>query len=334
MSPRPAIVATVRDAADVLDSFVRWHQAAGFQRIYLFFDDPADPAAGLFGARLGVTAVRCDAALRERWAGLPGYARWRDHVEQEVMARQLLNCELAIAMARADGCDWLLHMDSDELFYSPGGSAAEHFAALDFRGVRNAVYMNFEALPEQEEIGDYFREVTLFKTNFNRLGGIRFDARQMALLKQARFPDPQFNFHLYNNGKSAARLAPGLVPVTVHAFAWQRPDGTLDHGHEICGDSQLILHYPNCGLGRFLTKYRTLGNFGDRWFGTSEVFPFHREARDVVARGDVALARRFYRERVMRHPAEDVELLIANGLLARITGPAEFLAAGAGVPEP
>jgi len=26
-----------------------------------------------------------------------------------------------------------------------------------------------------------------------------------------------------------------------------------------------------------------LGGFGDRWFGTSEVFPFHRQARDVVA---------------------------------------------------
>lgn len=330
MAPRPAIVATVRDAADVLDSFVRWHQAVGFARIYLFFDDPADPAAAAFGTRPGVTAVRCDAGLRDRWTGLSGYARWGDHIDAEVMARQLLNCELAAGMAAADGCDWLLHIDSDELFYCEGGSAPDHFAALDFRQVRHAVYMNFEALPEAEDIGDYFREVTLFKVNFHRLGGIRFDARQVALLKAARFPDPHFNFHLYGNGKAAARVGPGLQPETVHAFAFRRPDGSLDHRHEICGDSQLILHYPNCGLRRFVTKYRTLGPFADRWFGTSEVFPFHRQARDVVAAGDPAAARRFYRERVMRHPDEDVELLLANGLLARIEAPARLLAAAAG----
>jgi len=330
MLPRPAIVATVRDAADVLDSFIRWHQSLGFARIYLYFDDPADPAAAAFAGRPGVTAVRCDEALRARWTALPGYARWGGHIQAEVMARQLLNCELAVGQALADGCHWLLHIDSDELFWCQGGSAPEHFAALDFRRVRNAVYLNFEALPEAEEIGDYFREVTLFKVNFNRLGGVRFDARQMALLKAARFPDPHFNFHLYGNGKGAARVDPSLVPETVHGFAFRRPDGSLDHGHEICGDSQLILHYPNCGFRRFLTKYQTLGNFADRWFGTSEVFRFHREARDVVATGDFAQVQRFYRERVMRHPAEDVDSLIANGLLVRIAEPARLLAGAPG----
>lgn len=326
MPPRPAIVATVRDAADVLDSFIRWHQAMGFARIYLFFDDPADPGASALAGRPGVEAVRCDEALRQRWTSLPGYARIREHLDAEVMARQLLNCELAAGLAARDGCDWLLHIDADELFYCEGGSAPEHFAALAFRRVRNAVYMNFEALPEQEIVGDYFREVTLFKVNVNRLGGARFDPRQMALLRQARFPDAHFNFHLYNNGKSAARVDAALVPVTVHEFAYRRPDGSLDRSHEVCGDSQLILHYPNCGFGRFVTKYRTLGRFADKWFGTSDVFPFHREARDVVARGDPAEVRRFYLERVMRHPAEDVDLLVSSGLLRRITIPAEFLA--------
>jgi hypothetical protein len=257
--------------------------------------------------------------------GLRSYGSFGGHVASEVMARQILNCELAIGMAAQAGFDWILHIDSDELFYCQGGSAPEHFRALDFRGAGNAVYMNYEALPEQFEVRDYFREVTLFKVNINRLGGLRFDARQMAMLRAAHFTDAHFNFHLYSNGKAAARIDPQLVPVTVHEFGRVNADGTLDRRHEICGDAQLILHYPNCGFSKFLTKYRTLGSFGDKWFGTSDVFAFHREARDVVAQGDEAKTRQFYRERVMLNPADDVALLTANGILSRIEDPARLL---------
>jgi hypothetical protein len=324
--PRPAIVATVRDAADVLGSFIAYHLAIGFAHIYLFFDDPADPFAGTLDGHPQVTPIRCDAELRSRWPALRSFRTFGAHVDTEVMARQILNCELAIGMAAQAGMDWMLHIDSDELFFCEGNNAPEHFRELDSRGTRNAVYMNFEALPETLEVGDYFRDVTLFKVNINRLGALRFDARQMTLLRAAHFTDEHFNFHLYNNGKAAARIDADLVPVTVHEFGRVTPAGTLDRQHEICGDSQLILHYPNCGFPRFLTKYRTLGEFGDRWFGVNEIFRFHREARDIVALGDEARARQFYRDRVMLNPAEDVALLIEQGLLKRIDGPARLLA--------
>jgi hypothetical protein len=230
--PRPAIVATVRDAADVLGSFVAYHVAIGFARIYLFFDDPADPCAAALDGHPRVTVVRCDDQLRELWRALRLYPRFGDHVATEVMARQLLNCELAIDMAAADGLDWLLHIDSDEAFLCEGGSVPEHFRALDLRGVRNVVYTNCEALPETLEVGDYFREVTLFRVNINRRGALRFDARQMALLRAAHFTDEHFTFHLCNNGKAAARVAPELVPVTMHEFGRILPDGGLDRGHE------------------------------------------------------------------------------------------------------
>ncbi len=329
MMPRPAIVATVRDAADVLDSFIAYHLTIGFAHIYLFFDDPADPFADTLTGNPSVTAILSTPDIRARWSSLRSFVKYRDHIETEVMARQILNCELAIRMAAEQGFDWILHIDSDELFSCESGSAPEHFAALDFRGTRNAVYLNFEALPETLEIRDYFREVTLFKVNINQSDGLRFDARQMALLRNAHFADKTFNFQLYSNGKSAARVDAQLVPMTVHDFARVRPDGSLDRAHEICGDSQLILHYPNCGFSRFLRKYRTLGNFGDKWFGVGEIFPFHREARDIVAQGTEqgteAAARHFYQDRVMRNDADDVHLLASNGILKRITGPAELL---------
>ena len=325
MLPRPAIVATVRDAADVLDSFIDYHLAIGFAHIFLFFDDPADPFAARLDGRGTVTAIRCDGALRARWTGLSLYQKYRSHLDTEVMARQLLNCELAIGLAARSGLDWLLHIDSDELFLCDGDNAPRHFQALDARGTDNAVYLNLEALPEAMEVGDYFREVTLFKVNVSLLDRRRYDEQQLAVIRQ-KLADERFNFHLYGNGKGAARVDSRLVPESVHAFARSRPDGTLDSRHEACGADPLILHYPNCGLTRFLTKYRTLGPFGDRWFGVNDVIAFHRQARDVVASGDEARARQFYRDRVMLHSAEDADILANLDILRRLTRPAALLA--------
>jgi hypothetical protein len=228
-------------------------------------------------------------------------------------------------MAAAAGFDWILHIDADELFFSEHCSAPEHFAALEFRGTGNAVYRNFEALPEAIEIGDYFREVTLFKTNLQRGAERRFDTRQLDMLRRTRFADPHCNFHLYDNGKAAARISPQLLPISVHEFACETAGGELDRRHEAIGDSQLILHYPNCGLQRLRTKYRTLGPFADKWFGTLDVIPFHREARDLIGQGDAERILRFYQERVMRHADDDVDELIAAGILRRIEEPARLL---------
>ena len=325
MRPRPVIVATVRDAAEVLGSFISYHLAIGFAHIYLFFDDPADPFADTLAGHPDVTAMRSDQALRAQWTTLRSYARYRGHIESEVMARQILNCELAIRKAAEAGFDWILHIDSDELFLCAGDSAPELFEALDFRGARNAAYMNLEALPEQLQIGDYFREVTLFKVNIRLQGSFRFDQQQLELIRSTHFADGYVSFHLYDNGKSAARIDENLVPLSVHEFGRVLPDGSIDQSRQICGDSQVILHYPNCGLSKFVSKYQALGSFADKWFGTMEVFPFHKEARDVVAQGDAAAIERLYRDRVMRNAADDVPLLMENGILRRIDGPANLL---------
>ena len=53
MTVRAAIVTTLRNADAVLDDFIAHHLAAGFEHIFLFFDDPRDPglerARELFG---------------------------------------------------------------------------------------------------------------------------------------------------------------------------------------------------------------------------------------------------------------------------------------------
>ena len=323
MPSHAAIVTTLRDSAAVIGSFVAYHRAIGFDHIFLFFDDPADPSLAWARAQPQVTAIARNDDLRQAWTKLSRYGENAAHVEREVMARQVLNVEHAMNLARDMGLKWLLHIDADELFHLPDGDAAAHFAWLETTQIETVSYANFEALPEAEETGDFFRAVTLFKKPKLLRAPPSPDAK--ALIERTGQLAPNF-FHFYDNGKSAVRLsAAGMAPKGVHSFA--RP------GKYVSAQSpeQFILHYACCGFAAFWQKYRTLGRFADQWWGKYDIVasigPFHMEARDAVMTGDRDHARRFYRERVMIDDAALVAELTRHNLLARIEEPAKSLAA-------
>jgi len=307
----------------VVDSFVAYHLSIGFGRIYLFFDDPADPDLPRFAAHPAVTAIAHDAQLRERWRGLPQFAEHSPFVDHEVMARQVLNAELAMELAREDGFGWLLHIDSDELFFSPTQSAAEHFDAFEDRPTETVVYLNYEAVPEREDIGDFFREVDLFKVPPN-LNPNPVTPALVRMVQSTPQLCPRF-FHFYGAGKSAVRLsAPGMRPTGVHHF--MRPDARWETEES---RQHFILHFACCGFDSFWTKYLTLGRFADQWWEKYDIAgligPFHLEARDIVAGGDREAARALYRERVAIEDSQRIKDLMAFGVLARFPQPGEIL---------
>jgi hypothetical protein len=322
---KPAIVSTVRNAGAVIDSFIAYHRAIGFVHLFIFFDDPADPDLARIGTMQGVTAIAHDAGLREAWTKLPTYAEQGPFIAREVMARQVLNATLAMELARAQGFDWLLHIDSDELFLSPNESVTEHFEALQLGPADTITYRNYEALPEKSETGDWFREVDLFKVPPELFRGT-VTREAMALLRSVTQLTPNF-FHFYGIGKSAVRLASnGMEPKGVHHF-W-RPDGSAIPA-EAAG--QFILHYACCGFENFWNKYVTLGRFADRWWGQYDIKamigPLHLAARDVVATGDRAAALALYRERVALEDPQVIQALITLGFLMRFPQPKQILEA-------
>ena len=359
-APLVAIVSTLRDAAPVLRSFITYHQAIGFERFFLFFDDPSDSSIAIAKSFPSVTVIPNDEELHARWrtsARFPDAARV---LTAEPMARQLLNVDMAIQMALESGIDWLLHIDVDELFYIPAGDAPDHFQELTRRGIRRVEYRNHEAVPETAVIYDYFREVTLFKNNYVATA-YRYENRRAELAAQVAQLPPKF-FHFYSNGKSAAQVRPGLVAPGAHGFRqreerqwpltavhellrsrWYRALGKTRPGlYRVVktsaykmlrardSRSPAILHYACCGFGHFWAKYRTLGAFGDqRWAQgdiRSTIGAFHVDARDVVATGDKPAGLRFYEERMVIDDEALTERLIAEGVLLRIRGPAELLA--------
>ena len=320
---RAAIVTTLRNAGAVLDSFVAYHLAIGFDHVFLFFDDPDDPDLPRMAAHPAVTAIARDAGLRQAWSALPQYAAHAAFTDTEVMSRQVLNAVLAMGMARERGLDWLLHIDADEVFYSPNESAAAHFSRLQNSPLESVVYLNYEAVPERDEIDDFIREVDLFKRPLS-LAPNGPDARRM--VAETSQLAPKF-FSFYSNGKSAVRLsAPGVEPLGVHG--WGRMDRATAVEHS---PHHFILHYACCGFETFWTKYATLGRFADKWWRTADIVsaigPLHLDARDVVASGDRDAARAFYRRRIAMLDPAKVAPLIGAGLLARLSQPRQILGA-------
>ena len=324
MSPRIAIASTLRNAGAVLDSFIRYHLAIGFDHLFLFFDDPEDSTIDMACAYDGVSVFPHDDHLRQRWTSSASTAA--PFAQAEVMARQVLNLEVAIGLALDQHIDWLLHIDADELFYAPDQSVKEHFAALTARNVPGITYVNYEAVPEQVDIVDYFKEATLFK----KVGAGEvmegLNDRQRALAKT--FPQiPLTFFHFYRNGKSAARVQAGLQPGGVHRF--RSPAGKLVAAEP--GDP-LILHYPCCGFKQFWDKFITLEHVYEQgretWWGrdvSQSLGSFYSDACDVVGRRDEQEARTFYRDRYVISDEARIKALIENDLCCRIRGPARFL---------
>ncbi|CAM9404632.1 unnamed protein product [Phaeothamnion confervicola] len=208
----------------VLEAFLLYHLDKGFDRIYLFFDaaDGSDEAyvrrveeEPSFLGRVEITRAGAehDEAVRESCSLWPSLALF---YETEVQARQSLNAELAIQRAEAEGLRWLLHIDADELFWTPEPSVKPHFAALEAQGVEQMTYANHEGVPERDGVDNYFAEVTLFRRHHLCLP-ISHEASAAMRWWCARTGHGQYMI-AYDCGKSAARVAPGVVPDGVHTW--------------------------------------------------------------------------------------------------------------------
>jgi hypothetical protein len=163
------IATLLRTSPEQTLSFVNYHLGLGIDHIYLFFDDPQDPAIPRLQARESVTCIPCDDSYWQSSA--------REFAEsfhprslQAQNARMELASIAALRLARDAGYSWMLLIDSDELLYSE--------LPIDevFRKVRSdADVIRFpilEAVPIKESTPNPFLAAGLFKAD--RLRQIRW----------------------------------------------------------------------------------------------------------------------------------------------------------------
>ena len=106
MKLRWGLVSTVKASEDQVLAFVAHHLSLGASRIWLYFDDPDDPAFDRVAKLPRVTATRCT----DKYWDLRG---GRDTRHQ---TRQTRNTRDALRMCKLD---WLGHIDVDEFLHAP-----------------------------------------------------------------------------------------------------------------------------------------------------------------------------------------------------------------------
>lgn len=303
-----ATVTTTRQPGPPLISFVNYHLRLGVSHMFIFYEGERDAALEHVMSRSQVTLVRADNSLHAEWRALESFPKVVDFLDREVQARQILNAELGMRAAKELAMDWIAHLDTDELLFPSTAPLTDHFKAAERVEATQLVFMNHEAVPETEDVCDYFEEVTLFKANpkTTRDGGLAVP------------------FIAYQTGKSAARLDRDPIPWGVHRFRSRK--GT---SRSFASKSCFILHYPSCGFSRYIAKYETLGAFGDKYFDQATIPHFYHEARDAILGGRTVEARSLYRERVMLsgYNAENRQQLLRDGYLLRISEPSKMLSA-------
>lgn len=115
MGPTWGVVATVKEDVETIKAFVAHYLSIGASEIHLYFDDPEDPAADIVAGIDRAFVTRCTEA------------HWSGKRPKEIEPRQKRNANQAYGKC---ACDWLIHLDADELLWSSGSIAAA-LASLD-----------------------------------------------------------------------------------------------------------------------------------------------------------------------------------------------------------
>ena len=295
----------MRNPGPQLRTFVDYHTALGFSEFIILFDDPNDRDISLARELPGVVPVVVDETVRKHWQGLRHFDQCKDHVEDTVGARQLLNVEYGYGIALDRGIEWLLHIDIDELFVIKNRDLAAHLSHLEHSDKQCAIYYNYEAVPTSLHFHNFFREVNVFKKPIKLL-------QHQGIKRQGIWPTGRRYFNFYNNGKSMTKVLPGGYPLGAHR--WANDQVPLN---KVTFFNPCILHFAVCGFDVFSLKYHHRGNFSDvridkdmRKNGAL----LDLDARDAFHAGDIAGAEEIYRERVMMD-SDEVNRLLKAGLL-------------------
>jgi len=135
--------------------FVNYHLNIGIDHIFLFFDDPSDPAADILLEEKRVSCIRCDSNY---WADLAGNI---SKSNLSINARQEINSRVAIKKSRQEDYQWICHIDGDELIYAPQGIKE----AIGFisSNVQISKFPVFEVIPEKLSVESIFQDLRYFK---------------------------------------------------------------------------------------------------------------------------------------------------------------------------
>lgn len=157
------------------------------------------------------------------------------------------------------GINWILHIDSDEIFCSNDLSI---FEEIDNK-INVLHFKNYEAVYKSDNLSNPFLQTNKFKV-MNKLS--------------------------YGNGKSAARVSKSLKPLNCHYFEGKEI--------EILPKKAVILHFESPTFEFWYEKFKNKKWIGSVNLAKNSLekvpFEFYKESIMIIKSGDIEKSREYY----------------------------------------
>jgi Glycosyl transferase family 2 len=224
-------ISTVRAPIKQLLLFVNYHLNIGVDHVFLFFDDPPDEGIEAFSQYNKVWTATCST---DYW--LAKNCRRPDSIEE----RQIVNVNEGVKVAKTYNCNWIIHIDSDELI-NPLKDMKQVLARTPADAVR---FLIMEAISEKE-IYDHIFMPKLFKKKSN---ACQLKAAQYLGCTNAIFDNEYFRGHL--RSKMAIRVTPSILRYSIHNARKNNGNLVVENTRDI-----QLLHYDCVGIENWMSKW-------------------------------------------------------------------------------
>lgn len=322
LRPRICITSSTSAGLEQILPWLYYHKVIGVSKFFLFVEGTAaNPnVSAVLESIPGVKVIHRTAELEDKQAKSRIWNEtWLSNFfykpcNYELFVKQSLNMEMAIVMARDDGMDWIIHLDTDELLH-PAGAHEYSLRQLlsDIPGnVDMVIFPNYESSIERDDIKDPFSEISMFKKNYDHLPKETY----FGLYKEATRGNPNY-FLTYGNGKSAARIQDHLRPNGAHRW-----HNYMKTPNEIKLEEAAVLHYTYSKFSDLTSRRNRCGckptkEDSKRCF----MLEFDRTAFIVASTATEEEMRQWFHEHVLWHDKQLNLKLLRKGILTRIYAP-------------
>ena len=243
--PRIATATTLKTTPEQSFEFVSYHRHLGVDEIILFFDDPADVAAGALEGVEGVTVVRCDSA---HWSKVAPEGNRPDRVP----LRQIANQDWLLR-TRSEDLDWLIFIDSDELVYAPDG--LHESIVQEAEGLTILQLKVLEAVPPNPNVSRPFQEVSLFRV-YNKKKNRK--AKRLGLTAGFSKVNPKRFLRGHVSGKAIVKPNGVVREMGIH-HPWAVDEEKFRKARS---GTMWVLHYDAASFDDWKRKWRGRTEFG------------------------------------------------------------------------
>lgn len=226
------IISTIRAPLNETIIFVNYHLNIGVDELIIFFDDPQDAAISFCNKYSQVTCIRCDES------------HWQKHGNQKLPSleeRQVINVNIGTEIAKIEGCQWIIHIDSDELIY-PYGNLQKILSKCEADVL---IFTINEAVPEEDYYDNIF-SAALFK-KISR--SIKVKLAMLLGCRRSFFEGAYFKGHV--DSKAAVRISSKIKQMGIH-----RPKFISNDLVVVKKTRQIkLLHYDCVGVDAWKSKW-------------------------------------------------------------------------------